>query len=80
MKALSLNPHKYKLPCRRTLGGRILDELHDEIEEEKKLVLGGLPSVMMVDEWKNKVTNQELLVVTSRNENTLQTFLMLLTS
>lgn len=67
-------PYKYKLPNRHVLGSTILDKINEDVVENRDIRLRNTESVLLVDGWKNKVSNEHLLVFTARNENTSQTF------
>ena len=49
--------------------------LHMDIIENKKKLLQGTDSILLVDGWRNKSANRKYLVFTVRNINTPQTFL-----
>ena len=66
---------KYKPPCRQTLGDGILNEVHKDIECEKKELLKGTDSVLLVDGWRNKNVNRKFLVFSLRNSDVNQAYL-----
>lgn len=74
---LSIDPHKlkYTLPCRQTLARSILQNVHDEVEIEKKKLLKSTDNCLLVDGWKNKSSKMKLLVFTIRNLKVDQLFL-----
>lgn len=74
-KALQNYKKDYNPPCRRTLAGPILGKIHEQVKKKRKCDLQETEGVLMLDDWKNKVTNQELTVCTVSNKNVSQTFL-----
>ena len=65
----------YKSPCRKTLATTVLKMLHMDVIENKRKLLRGTDSILLVDGWRNKSANKKYLVFTVRNINTPQTFL-----
>lgn len=49
--------------------------MYQDIIEDKTLRLRNTHSVLLVDGWKNNVTNEKQLVFTARNGNTSQTII-----
>lgn len=75
VKSLQNLKKEYKPPCRKTLAGPILQRIYREVDEERKLDLKGTDGILMLDGWKNKVTNRKHTVCTVKNIHTSQTFL-----
>lgn len=67
--------HEYNPPSRRWLGDDLLNQIYGEIQKQKKKLLNGTDSALMLDAWKNKPANAKYLVFTLRNQKTHQTFL-----
>lgn len=74
---ISIKPDKiyYRPPHRDRLSTTILNQLEVDSEKDKLSLLKDLYSVMMVDGWKNKVTNRKLLVFTLRTLKAYQLYL-----
>lgn len=66
---------EYKPPSRQTLGSSILNKVHETAVAERLRIFEDFPSVMSVDGWKNKVSNQKLFVCTIKNLREDQAFL-----
>ncbi|XP_014212105.1 uncharacterized protein LOC106641999 [Copidosoma floridanum] len=75
IKGLIKSKINYEPPCRETLATTIFKKLHEKVEKEKKIQLQNTESVLLVDGWRNKSTNQKYLFFTLRNVNVQQTFL-----
>lgn len=75
VRALCNIRFQYKPPCRQTLATTFLHDFHEDIVSQRKMILQGTASVMLVDGWKNKSNNKKNLVCSIRNVNTPQTFL-----
>ncbi|XP_023245165.1 uncharacterized protein LOC111642859 [Copidosoma floridanum] len=65
----------YKPPSRKFLASTVLRKVHEKIELERQNHLQGTPSVLLIDDWRNKSVNRKFLVSTVRNKNVHQTFL-----
>ena len=66
-----------KPPCRRTLATKILSEIHQQIQDEKKEMLKNTKCVIQGDGWKNSVNNKKYLVFSL---SSIRTALLFLTS
>lgn len=66
---------EYIPPCRQTLADTILKRVHQSIVKERVRLFKDSYSVMLVDGWKNKVTNQKFFVCTLKNIRANQVFL-----
>lgn len=66
---------KYIPPSRQTLGGTILNKVHQFAVTERIKLFKESNSVVLVDGWKNKVANSKLFVCTLKNIRADQTFL-----
>ena len=60
----------YKPPCRTTLSTTLLREIHQEVNEEKKIIINETACALQCDGWKNSVTNKKLLVFCLTNFRT----------
>lgn len=74
---LKLNPNKidYKLPDRKTLSKTIIPAVLNDLNIEKKRLLDGTISILLMDGWKNKIINRHFLVFTLRTLKMDQMFL-----
>lgn len=75
LTSVQLCAKHYKPPCRRTLAGPILQRILKEVHEDRKKLLDGTDAVLMIDGWKNKVTNKKHTVCTLKNARTPQILL-----
>lgn len=75
LKDLNRCHHPWTPPSRHHLGGDILTQVHRRIKKKKKQILQNTDGVLLLDGWRNKSNNKDLMVFTVRNLNASQTFL-----